>query len=111
MPAPTSSSAAERIMIGSIGAEGRGAGRRAVGAELDLLDPRLRCLEPRLALLLQAVAFAVELDRGVERRLAALQLAHDLFEPLERVLEGKGGNVLGYLVSHGRCFDPLARAG
>ena len=48
-------------------------GRLAVGAEGDLLDPRLRRLQPRLAMALQPVAFLVELDRLVERRLAALE--------------------------------------
>ena len=69
-PRSTSSTSIER----------RRAGRLAVGAERDLLDPRLRRLEPRLAMPLQPVAALVELDRLVERRLAVLERADDLFE-------------------------------
>jgi hypothetical protein len=66
----------------------------AVAAELDLFDARLRSLKPRLALLLQPVALAVELDRFVQRRLAAFQLANDLLEPLQRGLEGELADIV-----------------
>src|SRR5687768_5129512 len=85
--------------------EGCGAGRLAVAAELDLLDPRLRRLQPRLALLLQPVAFAVELDRFIERGLAALEPADDLLEPLQRGFEGELGNGFGR-VGHGPSIGP-----
>ena len=61
---------------------------------------RLRRLQPRLALLLQPVALAVERDRLVERRLAALELADDLLEPLQRRFEAELGDIL-FLI-HGR---------
>ena len=63
--------------------------RLAVGAERDLLDPRLRRLQPRLAMALQPVAALVELDRLVERRLALLERAHDLLELGQRRLEAQ----------------------
>ena len=66
--------------------------------------------EPRLALLLQPVALAVEFDRLVERGLAALQLADDLLEPLQRRFEGELGNVF-LLVCHGASIGPAADPG
>ena len=47
---------------------------------------------------LQPVAFLVELDRLVERRLAALEQPDDLLEPGERRLEAQlaGRLVLGF---------------
>ena len=63
-------------------AEGNCAARAAVAAELDLLDPRLRSLEARLALLLQPIAFTVKFNGLVERRFTAFKLPNDLLEPL-----------------------------
>ena len=73
----------------AVGVERHGAVRLSIPAELYLLDAGLRRLEPRLALLLQAVAFAVKLDGLVERSFAALELANDLFEPLQGRFERK----------------------
>src|SRR5687768_1934904 len=67
-------------------------GGLAIAAERDLLDPRLRRRQPRLALLLQPVALGVEVDRLVERRLAAFELPHDLLEPAQGGLEREFGN-------------------
>src|SRR6185295_12924312 len=78
--ASASSSLASRSMI-STGIERLDARRLAVAAERDLLDARLGVLEARLAMPLEAVAFLIELDRLVERRLAFLEGAHDLLQP------------------------------
>jgi hypothetical protein len=67
--------------------KGGGAGGASIAAKLDLVDPRLRSLQPCLALLLQPIAFAIEFDRFLQRGLAALELANDLFETFERGLE------------------------
>ena len=64
-------------------------GRPAVGAEGNLLDPLLRRLEPRLAMTAKPVAFLVELDRLVERRLALFKQANDLLEPGKRCFEAQ----------------------
>src|SRR5437763_9187706 len=87
------SSPAERSIV-STGIERLEAGRLAVAAECDLLDPRLRVLEPRLAMALQPVALLIEFDRAVERRLALFERAHDLLEPRERSLEAQLADVL-----------------
>src|SRR6266700_1574747 len=87
------SCSASRSMV-STGIEGLQPRRLAVAAEGDLLDPRLRILEPRLAMALEPVAFLVQLDRPVERRLALLERAHDLLEPRERGLEAQLTDVL-----------------
>src|SRR5882724_7858210 len=88
----------------SIGIERLDARRLAVAAEGNLLDPRLRILEARLAMPFQPVAFLIQLNRLIERRLTLFERAHDLFEPCERRLEtqltdvGSGG--------HGRACGP-----
>ena len=78
-----------RQSIVSTGIERSDAGGLAVGAECDLLDPRLRGLQARLAMLPEAVALLVELDRLVERSLAPLQQPNDLFEPRKRRFEAQ----------------------
>ena len=87
MSLPIRSIAGRRLIdppatIGSIAVKGGGATGVSVAPELDLLDLGLGRRQPRLALLLEAVAFAIKFDRFVERRLAALELADDLFELL-----------------------------
>src|SRR3990170_5141525 len=93
-----SKSALERSMISTPIERGR-ARRLAVGAEGDLLDARLGSLQPRFAMALQAVAFLVQLDRLVQRRLAALEQPDDLLEPRKRRLEAQ------FLSGRG-CFHP-----
>src|SRR4051812_5848417 len=83
-----SSSWASRSTV-STGIERLQPRRLAVVAERDLLDPRLRVLEPRLAMPLQPIAFLIQRDRLVERRLALLERAHDLLEPRKRGLEAQ----------------------
>src|SRR5687767_3231208 len=83
-----SKSALERSMISTPIERGRARGL-AVGTERDLLDARLGGLQPRLAMALQPVAFLVELDRLVERRLATLEQPDDLLEPCKRRLEAQ----------------------
>src|SRR5262245_55404727 len=63
--------------------------RLAVGAERDLFDPRLRCLQSRFAVPLQPVAALVELDRFIERRLPLFEAANDLLELGESRLEAQ----------------------
>src|SRR5437763_16982503 len=58
------SSPAERSIV-STGIERLEAGRLAVAAERDLLDPRLRILQPRFAMALQPVALLLELYGAV----------------------------------------------
>src|SRR5206468_7349635 len=87
------SSPAERSIV-STGIERLEAGRLAVATEGDLLDPRLRILQPRFAVALQPIALLVELDGAVERRFAFLERAHDLFEPRKRGLEAQLTDVL-----------------
>src|SRR3954469_18770777 len=99
-----SSSAASRSMI-STGIERLEARRLAVAAEGDLLDARLGVLQSRLAMALQPVAFLIELDRLVERRLALLEHAHDLLEPRERSLERQLAD-FGLSGGHGRACEP-----
>src|SRR3954464_11735361 len=79
------SSLAERSIV-STGIERLEAGRLAVAAERNLLDPRLRILQTRFAVALQPIALLIQLDRSVERRLALFQRAHNLFQPRERSL-------------------------
>src|SRR5438309_9762521 len=84
--ASASSSCASRSMV-STGIEGLQPRRLAVAPERDLLDPRLRVLEPGLAVPPQPVAFLIEGDRLVERRLTFLERAYDLFQPGKRGLD------------------------
>src|SRR3954471_11822254 len=83
-----SSSLASRSMI-STGIERLDARRLAVAAERDLLDPRLRVLEPRLAMAFQPVPLLVQLNRLIERRFAFFERAHDLLEARERRFEAQ----------------------
>ena len=85
----------------STGIEGLEPRRLAVACERDLLDPRLRVLEARLAVTAQPVALLVELDRLVERRLALFERAHDLFKSLERVLEAQLLDIASLNGGHG----------
>src|SRR4051795_6200651 len=87
------SSPAERSIV-STGIERLEAGRLAVAAERNLLDPRLRILQTRFAVALQPIALLIQLDRSVERRLALFQRAHNLFQPRERSLKAQLTNVL-----------------
>src|SRR3954447_14288139 len=87
------SSPAERSIV-STGIERLEAGRFAVAAERNLLNPRLRILQTRFAVALQPIALLIEFDRTVERRLAFLQRAHDLLEPRKRSLEAQLTDVL-----------------
>src|SRR5438309_8526448 len=82
----SSSSWASRSTV-STGIERLQPRRLAVAAERDLLDPRLRVLEPRLTVPPQLVAFLIEGDRLVERRLTFLERAYDLFQPGKRGLD------------------------
>src|SRR5438445_4564891 len=74
--ASASSSWASRSIV-STGIEGLQPRRLAVAPERDLLDPRLRVLEPRLTVPPQLVAFLIEGDRVVERRLPFLERPYD----------------------------------
>src|SRR4051794_12068845 len=96
--ASASSSCASRSIV-STGIEGLQPRRLAIASEGDLLDPRLCVLQPRLAVSPQPVAFLVERDRLVERRLALLERANDLLEPRKRGLEAQSANVV-FSVSH-----------
>src|SRR5689334_2464946 len=78
----------------------------AVASECDLLDPRLRVLEPRLAMPPQPVAFLVELDRLVERRFALFQRADDLLEAPQGVLEAQLFDVTRSGSGHGLDCEP-----
>ena len=69
------------------------ADRLAVRPRDDRLDPRLRRIEPGLAMRAQRLAASVEVERLFERGLAALELAHDFLERLERILEAESGDV------------------
>src|SRR5690349_8580066 len=97
--ASVSSSWASRSML-STGIEGLEPCRLAVAAECDLLDARLRVLEASLAMPPEPVALLVEVDRLVERRLALLERAHDLFEAPQRILEAQLADV-GFGGCHG----------
>src|SRR4029450_2966762 len=77
--------------------------RLAVRPQRDLLDPRLRRLQPRLAVPLQPVAALVELDRFIERRLPLLEAAHDLLELGQRRLEAQ---ILDVALIHRSAFGP-----
>src|SRR4051812_48914483 len=99
-----SSSLASRSIV-SIGIERLEAGGLAVAAEGDLLDARLRVLEASLAVTLEPVAFLIERDRLVERRLALLQRTHYLFEALQRILEAQLAGVCS-IGCHGSGSDP-----
>src|SRR5690348_13841132 len=90
----------------STGIEGLESRRLAVAAERNLLDARLRVLEPSLAMAPQPVAFLVQLDRAVERRLALFKRAHDLLEALKRRLEAQLFDVAGLGIGHGVKFGP-----
>src|SRR5690606_13209169 len=85
----------------SAGVERHGGAGLAVGAGDDLLDPRLRCVEPGLAVPPQGLAALVEPDRFVERHVTAFELANHVLERLERLLEAHRGNIGARLV-HGR---------
>src|SRR6058998_766625 len=73
--ASASSSCASRSIV-STGIEGLQPRRLAIASEGDLLNPRLRVLQARLAMALQPVALLVKLDRAVERRLALFECAY-----------------------------------
>src|SRR3546814_3170554 len=97
---------------GSAFAEGRGSRRLAVGAKADLLDPRLRRGEARLAMRAQRMAALVKGYRFLKADVAAFEPPDDGFELAHRGLErqrgdgracgGRGGGFGG--VRHGACF-------
>ena len=94
----------------SLGVERDGAGGLAVGALDDLLDPRLRRVEPRLAMPPQRLAPFVETDRFLERHFAALELADDVFERAQGLLEAHLGD-FGGLSIHALRFGRDAIGG
>jgi len=68
----------------SVRVEWAGAGRRAIGAQHNLLDPGLGSVEPGLALRPQLMPLLVQCDRFIKRCFAAFKLADNLFQRLER---------------------------
>src|SRR4051812_44606004 len=103
--ASASSSCASPSIV-STGIEGLQPRRLAVAPERDLLDPRLRVLEPGLAVAPQPVTFLVEGDRLVERRLTLFERAHDLFEAGKRRLETQFADVGRFGICHSRNCGP-----
>src|SRR5581483_1723589 len=93
----------------STGIEGLQPRRLAVASEGDLLDPRLRILEPRLAVPLQAIALLIELNRPVQRRLTLLERSDDFLETLQRRLKAHLADVC-FSGSHGRTCGPRDRS-
>src|SRR5690348_7449963 len=67
--------------------------RRAVSADDDLVDPRLRLAQLRLAMSLEQRAALVGRDRLVELVAAGLEPLDDLLELLQRVLETHRGDL------------------
>src|SRR6185369_16497561 len=96
-----SSNPASRSTV-STGIERLDARGLAVTAEGNLLDPRLGFFQARLAVALQPVAFLVELDRPVERRLTLFERTYDLLEPGKRGLEAQLADVGRLSGGHGR---------
>src|SRR3546814_4905946 len=72
---------------GSAFAEGRGSRRLAVGAKADLLDPRLRRGEARLAMRAQRMAALVKGYRFLKADVAAFEPPDDGFELAHRGLD------------------------
>src|SRR3546814_17683660 len=94
---------------------GRGSRRLAVGAEADLLDPRLRGGQARLAMRAQRVAALVKGHRFLQADVAAFEPPDDRFQLSPRRLErqradgragvGSGGGDGG--TRQGSCFVRL----
>src|SRR5579885_2943990 len=66
---------------------------RAVRADHDLLDARLRLAQLGFAVPLQERAALVGADRLVELGVAGFQAPHDLLELVQRVLEAQPGDL------------------
>ncbi len=77
----------------SVGIKGRCAVWLAVTAQADLLNPRLRIFEPRLALCAEHIALTVERDRLIKAGIPRLEPGDNGFKSLQRVFKGKGGKV------------------
>src|SRR6185437_6187006 len=92
---------ARRRPMALVGVERFDAHSLSVGPGDDLFDPRLRRVEPRLAMFAELLAALVQADRIVERNLAALKLADDVLECAECVLEAHLRNI-GALLIHAR---------
>src|SRR5260370_17184471 len=91
-----SASAAAKVVpcahLGSVKGGGLRRGR-AVGADDDLVDARLRLAQLRLAMALQQRAALIRRDRLVELVAAGLEPLDDLLELLQGVLEAHRGDV------------------
>ena len=83
------------------GAEGLGAGHRAIGIDRQLGDARFGRLQSVGAALAQFLALGIERDRFVQRNLPAFQPAHNLLQRAQGILEGQRRRIGGYFLSHG----------
>src|SRR3569623_1081505 len=95
MSAPTWVSAAfsdsEWLATRSAGGKGLGSARASLAVEPDRLDPRLRRVESLGAQHAQRVAAIEQVDRDLQRHLAALQPADDPFQLRQRGFVRQGG--------------------